>query len=82
VQVFTNENEHSKLSDAEYAAVFDAMRLWTTEGRKPTAAQIAAACEKWSARFSGGCHFDTRFQPPALNTRVAPRAVKAAGQAH
>lgn len=81
VQVFTTENDHSKLSDAEYAAVFDAMRLWITEGSKPAPAQIAAACEKWSARFSGGCHFDTRFQPPALNTRVAPRDGKTAGQA-
>lgn len=73
VQVFSNESEHSKLSDAEYAAVFDAMRRWIADGVKPTGRQIAAECEKWSARFSGGCHFDTQFQPPALNTRVAPR---------
>lgn len=82
VQVFTNENDHSKLSDAEYAAVFDAMRQWIVQGSKPTGAQIAAACETWSARFSGGCHFDTSFQPPALNTRVAPRTAKAAGHGH
>lgn len=80
VQVFTTEKEHSKLSDAEYAAVFDAMRQWIAGGSKPTGTQIAADCERQAAAFSGGCHFDSQFKPPALNTRVAPRAAASAGQ--
>ncbi len=73
MQVFTTEREHSKLADAEYAALFDSLMLWIESGSKPAADQIAAACIRQSARFDGGCHFDTAYVPAPLFSKVAPR---------
>lgn len=73
VQVFTSEHEHSKLADAEYAALFDAMMQWIAAGKKPNAEQIASGCAEQATRFPGGCHIDTGFEPKPLFTRVAPR---------
>lgn len=74
VQTFTDEHEHSKLSDAEYAALFDSLMRWVTTGSRPAPADVAAACAKHEASFSGGCHFKTDFHPQPLFSRVAPRA--------
>jgi len=74
VQMFTTEREHSKLADSEYAALFGALMQWIESGDKPSAAQVAALCEKETARFQGGCHFDTGFVPSPLFSRVAPRS--------
>ncbi|SNS52391.1 hypothetical protein SAMN06265795_103204 [Noviherbaspirillum humi] len=73
VQVFTREREHSKLSDAEYAAVFGAMMRWIDQGDKPSAEQIAAGCRQASERFGGGCHVDAGYAPAPLFSKVAPR---------
>jgi pimeloyl-ACP methyl ester carboxylesterase len=73
VQVFTTEREHSKLADAEYAALFEALMQWITSGKKPTAEQLASACASQPSQFEGGCHFDTKFVPQPLFSRVAPR---------
>ena len=73
VQTFTTERDHSKLADPEYAALFGALMQWIESGNKPSAAQVAALCEKEATRFQGGCHFDTAFVPHSLFSRVAPR---------
>lgn len=73
LQTFTTEQEHSKLADAEYAALFDALMQWIASGKKPSAEQVAAACAQRSVQFAGGCHFDTAFVPQPLFSRVAPR---------
>ena len=73
LQLFTNEHDHSKLSDAEYAAVFDALVEWARSGRKPTPEQVAALCARYAATIAGGCHFDTRFTPGPLRGKVAAR---------
>jgi alpha-beta hydrolase superfamily lysophospholipase len=73
VQTFTREHEHSRLSDAEYAGVFDSLAAWVDGGRRPTPATVAEACTREAGRFEGGCHFDAAYRPAALFTRVAPR---------
>jgi pimeloyl-ACP methyl ester carboxylesterase len=73
LQTFTREREHSKLSDAEYAALFETLDGWITSGKRPDARQVEAACAENAKRFDGGCHFDPQFVPKALFTRVAPR---------
>ncbi|CDG81090.1 hypothetical protein [Janthinobacterium agaricidamnosum] len=73
VQVFSDEHDHSKLADAEYAAVFDTLSAWLDSGRKPTPDSIAAACVKQSQQFGGGCHIKTDFVPAALSSRVELR---------
>jgi hypothetical protein len=73
LQVFTTEREHSKLADAEYAALFDGLMQWIRSGKKPSAEQIASGCAAQPPQFQGGCHLDTKFVPQALFSRVAPR---------
>lgn len=73
VQVFTNEKDHSKLSDAEYAAIFDALSRWVIDGIKPTQQTIAGLCQRYDAEFSGGCHFNDGFKPQPLFSKVARR---------
>lgn len=73
VQVFSDEHDHSKLADAEYAAVFASLSAWISSGKKPTPASIATSCQQQPASFGGGCHIDTAYAPQALFSRVAPR---------
>jgi pimeloyl-ACP methyl ester carboxylesterase len=73
LQVFTTENDHSKLSDAEYAAIFDALAGWMSSGTKPSVQDIAALCQGHAKTFSGGCHFNADFVPQPLFSRVAQR---------
>lgn len=73
LQTFTREREHGKLSDAEYAALFETLDVWITSGKSPEVRQVDAACAENAKRFDGDCHFDPRFVPKALFTRVAPR---------
>lgn len=73
VQTFTDEHDHSKLSDAEYAGLFDSLMRWITAGKKPAASDVAAACTRRETDFSGGCHFKPEFHPQPLFSRVTPR---------
>jgi alpha-beta hydrolase superfamily lysophospholipase len=73
LQTFTDEHEHSKLADPEYAALLDTLMRWIDTGSKPTVDQVAADCAKQKARFHGGCHFDAKYTPKPLFERVAPR---------
>jgi len=73
VQTFTDEHEHSKLNDPEYAAVLDALMQWVITGTQPTPAGIAAACAPYQAVYGGQCLFRPDFHPAAFNTRVYPR---------
>jgi hypothetical protein len=73
LQTFTKENEHSKLADPEYAALFDALMQWIKNGKRPTVEQVADSCEKYASQFDGGCHFDAAYSPKPLFSRVAPR---------
>lgn len=82
LQTFTREDDHSKLSDAEYAGVFDTLVRWIEagpKGAKPAVADVEQACAKEAARFSGGCRFDAAYRPRRLFERVAPR-MPAAGK--
>jgi hypothetical protein len=72
-QTFTDEHEHSKLADPEYAALFDALQLWLDSGQRPSIGAIATDCAKQMPKFSGGCHFDAVYQPKPLFSRVNPR---------
>ena len=73
VQTFTDDAEHSYLSDPVYPTLIDALLRWTQGGAKPTPAAIANDCERAQARFGPGCRFLPDFRPAALDTRVTPR---------
>lgn len=42
----TSEDNHSKMSDAEYVAVADTLSEWARTGRRPIAADVARRCDR------------------------------------
>jgi pimeloyl-ACP methyl ester carboxylesterase len=73
VQVFTDESEHRDLSDSEYLAALDTLRDWVEHGRKPTPADVQAACRPYIARFDEPCRVKPDFRPGPWEARVYPR---------
>ncbi|MDM0043278.1 hypothetical protein QTH91_02170 [Variovorax dokdonensis] len=77
VQLFSDEKEHSYLSDSEYVAMFDAMLAWIDRGEKPTPQSLAQRCEALKPRWDGdgknGCHIRPDWKPQPLAARVPPR---------
>ncbi len=73
VQTFTDEHEHSYLSDAEYPALMEALLAWVTKGEKPTPQQVADRCGALLPRFGGACRFLPAYRPAPLAERVTPR---------
>ncbi|MFO6420716.1 hypothetical protein ACLBKS_10980 [Hylemonella sp. W303a] len=73
VQVFSDHNTHSYLSDPTYVALFDALNLWVERGVKPTPASVAEGCKRAEATFGAGCKIRADYQPAPLEARMAPR---------
>ena len=73
VQTFTDEHEHSYMSDAEYPALMEALLAWVTKGEKPTPQQVADRCTALLPRFGGECRFVPGYRPAPLSARVTPR---------
>lgn len=75
VQTFTQDQDHSYTSDAQYVTAMRALIDWAQSGKKPTAANIAASCPDVAADFdpAKGCRFQPDFIPQALAARVPPR---------
>jgi hypothetical protein len=77
VQTFSDESEHSYLSDPEYPALFSALMDWVDKGEKPTPEKVARLCAGFEAGFGesgkSGCRFKTDYRSPPLETRVPPR---------
>lgn len=73
VQTFTDDTEHSYLSDPAYPTLIDALLRWIQTGTKPSAEGIAAQCAAHEARFGPGCRFLPTYQPRELDSRVAAR---------
>ncbi len=70
-QNFSDESEHSYLSDAEYPALMTALREWIDNpAAKPTPQKIAALCAQNEARFGAGCHIRPDYRSPPLSSRV------------
>jgi fermentation-respiration switch protein FrsA (DUF1100 family) len=73
VQTFTDDKEHSYLSDPVYPTLFDALLQWVERGEKPTPAGIAQSCKRFEAQFGAGCRFLTDYRPAPLEARIAAR---------
>ena len=65
VQTFSDEAEHSYLSDPEYPALLGALLDWIDRGDKPTPRAVADRCARHEATFGAGCRFlpDDRVRP-------------------
>jgi hypothetical protein len=73
VQTFSDDREHSYLSDPVYPTLVEALLKWVDEGRKPTPQGIAQRCVERQARYGAGCRFMPEYQPAPLDSRVTPR---------
>ena len=73
VQVFTDESEHSYLSDPEYPALLASLLAWADGGDKPTPQSVAAKCKTMEGQFGPGCRLVVDFKPAPLDARVTPR---------
>ncbi|MBT9495654.1 MAG: hypothetical protein IV107_25570 [Paucibacter sp.] len=73
VQSFSDDAEHSYLSDPVYPALLAELLAWVEQGEKPSAATVLARCKVMEARFGPGCRLRPDYQPADLATRVAPR---------
>jgi pimeloyl-ACP methyl ester carboxylesterase len=73
VQVYSDHNTHSYLSDPTYVALFESLLQWAERGEKPTPATVAERCKNAEAAFGAGCKIQVNYQPASLEARVAPR---------
>ena len=73
VQVYTEDSEHSYLSDALYPALMQQLLAWVQQGQKPTQQSVADACTAAQATHGPGCRLVVGFEPMPLDARVVPR---------
>lgn len=73
VQTFTDEHEHSQLSDSEYANSIFALDRWVRTGRKPTPASLASSCASFDRVYGTGCFYKPDFRPASYASRVLAR---------
>jgi hypothetical protein len=73
VQTYTDDSEHSYLSDATYVTLLEALKRWVEAGAKPTPQQISDGCQRARERFPSNCRFVPGYQPAPLDSRVTPR---------
>jgi len=73
VQSFTDDHEHSYLSDPQYAAAMQALLAWVERGEKPTPQTLATRCATLEAAFGPGCRFVPDYRSAPLSQRVPPR---------
>ncbi|GAA0495268.1 MULTISPECIES: hypothetical protein [Pigmentiphaga] len=77
VQTFSDEAEHSYLSEPQYPALFTALMDWVDKGEKPTPEKVARLCKGYERDYGHGgkqtCRIQVGYQPPPLSSRVPPR---------
>jgi hypothetical protein len=75
VQLFTQDSDHSYLSDAQYVSAIRALLAWVERGSEPTATGVAASCAAVEPMYdpAKGCRFVPLYVPAALSSRVPAR---------
>lgn len=76
VQLFTQDSEHSYLSDAQYVSAMHALLAWVERGATPTPTAVAASCARVEPTYdpTKGCRFVPSYTPAPLSSRVPNRA--------
>ncbi|MES2957290.1 MAG: hypothetical protein V4792_03830 [Pseudomonadota bacterium] len=74
VQTFSDDREHSYLSDATYVGLLANLEAWLAQGRKPTPLSVSEACHAARVRFPSSCRIVPDFRPAPLEARVPARA--------
>ncbi len=70
VQTFSDEDEHSYLSEPQYQALFSALLEWLDKGVKPTPQSIAQRCKPLEAAYGQPCRFQPDYAPQSLSQRM------------
>jgi hypothetical protein len=77
VQVFSDDKDHSYLSDPVYPALLEVLLAWVQAGggvsSRPTPALIAERCKAREAQFGPGCRVLPGYQAAELDARVVKR---------
>ncbi|WP_332738744.1 hypothetical protein [Hydrogenophaga sp.] len=73
VQTFSDESEHSYLSDPQYPALFTALLNWIDRKDKPTPQTVAALCKGYEAAYGDTCKLLPDYRSAPLANRVPPR---------
>jgi hypothetical protein len=73
VQSFTDEHEHSQLSNSEYANSIAALDSWVRTGHKPTPQSLADSCGAFDRTYGTGCFYEPGFHPSPYASRIRPR---------
>ena len=74
VQTYSEDRDHSYLSDATYVALLETLQGWVQTGHKPTPAEVASGCARAQLQFPSSCRLRPDYQPAPLDTRVPPRS--------
>lgn len=70
VQTYSDEDEHSYLSEPQYPALFSALLDWVDKGEKPTPQSIAQRCKPLEAAYGQTCRFVVEYSPQTLGQRM------------
>lgn len=75
VQLYTDDKEHSYLSDAQYVSAMNALLKWVESQKKPTPMDIAKQCTTLEAKWNpqSDCRFLPEYKPAPLSSRVPAR---------
>lgn len=73
VQTYSDEAEHSYLSEPQYPALFTALLNWIDRKDKPTPRRVAALCKGYEAAYGEACKLLPDYKSPPLSSRVPPR---------
>ena len=73
VQTFSDESEHSFLSEPQYPALFTALLQWIDKGDKPTPQSVASLCKGYEAAYGNTCRLLPDYRSAPLASRVPPR---------
>lgn len=75
VQLYTNDKEHSYLSDAQYVAAMSALLSWVDSGKKPTPQDVAQKCSTLDVKWNphSDCRILPEYKPAPLSARVPAR---------
>jgi alpha-beta hydrolase superfamily lysophospholipase len=73
VQTFSDESEHSYLSDPQYPALFTALLNWIDKNEKPTPQTVATLCKGYEAAYGDTCKLLPDYRSAPLASRVPAR---------
>jgi pimeloyl-ACP methyl ester carboxylesterase len=73
VQTYTDDHEHSYLSDVQYVAALQALLAWVEHREKPSPASLAHRCKALEADWGAACRYRPEYRPAPLEGRVTPR---------